>query len=210
MSIKRILPVLMVFILGCIGKEVKSKSPVSPNFLSWANKFAIKEGKGELFLMMANARQGSYFDFEYDANSKRLSGNLIGMFGLKLASLEVNGNSINVMSRNNDPIRVDTLFSGTGLTPLMLARYLAYDIPLPDSRNAIPISDGYLFTSGNSNIFFSREGYPVKVVIVTNTGEIVIEYSDFRKVKSTIQPFSVIVSQNSIRIEMKLSQINLK
>jgi len=210
MSIKRILPVLMVFILGCVEKEVKTKSPAPPNFLSWTNKFTTKEGKGELFLMMAKTRQGSYFDFKYDANNKRLSGNLIGMFGLKLASFVVEGNSINVMSRNNDPIRLDTLFSGTGLTPLLLSRFLAYDIPVPDSKNVIPVSDGYLFTSGNSNIFFSREWYPVKVVIVTNTGEIVIEYGDFRKVKSIIQPFSVIASQGSKRIEMKLSQINLK
>lgn len=210
MSIKRILPVLMVFILGCIGKEVKSKSPVPPNFLSWTNKFSIKEGKGELFLMMTKSRQGSYFDFEYDANNKKLSGNLIGMFGLKLASFEVNGNSLNIMSRNNDPIRLDTLFSGTGLTPLMLSRFLAYDIATPSLRSLIPVSDGYLSTSGNLNIFFSREGYPIKVVIVTNTGEIVIEYGDFRKIKSTIQPFTVIINQNRIRIEMKLSQINLK
>ncbi|HHE05042.1 MAG TPA: hypothetical protein ENL19_03150 [candidate division WOR-3 bacterium] len=160
--------------------------------------------------MMTKNRQGSYFDFEYDANNKRLSGNLIGMFGLKLASFEVNGNSLNVMSRNNDPIRLDTLFSGTGLTPLMLSRFLAYDIVAPNLRSLIPVSDGYLSTSGNSNIFFSREGYPTKVVIVTNTGEIVIEYGDFRRIKSTIQPFSVVITQNRIRIEMKLSQINLK
>jgi outer membrane biogenesis lipoprotein LolB len=204
--------IIILFFFNCARQVVKksiSKETLLENTVHWQDKITQKSGTGEMTVSEPDQRFSSYFSFEYIVNKEILSGELLGSFGMTIGTFYFSEDSISIRDKDGKQVKKEVLSLLEENPDASLPRFLMWDIPLSSHSEVIPLENGWLLSSNDSEIFISTDFKPTRVVLHRNN-KIIIKYSDFRLQDGISCPFKIEAKTEKKRLEIEFRKIKLE
>lgn len=208
-------PLFVIIILcffNCARQVVKktiTKDTILENIVRWQDKVKQKSGTGEMTVSEKDLRFSSYFFSKYTVNQQILSGELLGSFGMSIGTFYFSEDSISIRDKDGKQVKKEVLSLFEENPDASLPRFLMWDVPIPPHPEVIPMENGWLLSSNESEIFITNDFKPTQVVL-HRENRIVVKYSDFRLQEGIPCPFKIEAKTQEKSLEVEFRKINLE
>lgn len=174
----------------------------------WQNSFSRKYGNGEIIISTPDFRTSSYFSFEYNTETRTLSGKLLGSFGMVIGEFYSSTDSFYILDKDGKKIDDESSLPLDARTLVNLRNLLVWDFDLPPLANVIKINGDYLISGSKYEYMIRKDYLPFK--ITGKNREITALYKKFRNVNGFMQPFVVDAKKKNKRAQIEYKEINLE
>ena len=204
--------IIILCFFNCARQVVKktiTKDTILENIVRWQDKVKQKSGTGEMTVSEKDLRFSSYFSSKYTVNQQALSGELLGSFGMLIGTFYFSEDSISIRDKDGKQVKKEVLSLFEENPDASLPRFLMWDVPIPPHSEVIPMENGWLLSSNESEIFITTDFKPTQVVLHRDN-KIVISYSDFRSQEGISCPFKIEAKTEEKGLEVEFRKIELE
>ncbi len=204
---------IVLYIIAFNGCKKVSTKPTMESYTYWFNKYNFKSAEGDIVVISSEKSVSASFTYTYDKNKRELTGSLFALFGLKVADFIITDNGIKVFNSKGDSISIQKIIAQNIIPSEVFINFVTYHFPFLINKDIkrLLIPEGELLSYSYYNLLLHNEKkYPVKSVYVNNGQNIEAVFSNFKSINDNYNPYNVIITSGSYKLEVKFKKIQFE